>query len=226
MRLMKGVFALLLVLLTTSAALAAGEFEGSASLGLYNKYIWRGYDLGGDADLLVQPEINLGYAGFSLGVWGNFNESSEKLDEIDLSLEYSHDFSEQVAAKVGHITYSLADGADSAELYAGVTLALPVDVALDAYYDYDELEAWFLACSVSKGLEVAENTTLTLGATVGYFDFDYLNQGEVNASLDYAVGEVLTVTPALLYSTPLSQKAEDSGIDDQFVASLTVAYAF
>lgn len=226
MKVAKLFLAVALVLGTAGIALAEAEFEGDASIGVYNKYIWRGYDLGGEADFLVQPEVNLSMAGFSLGVWGNYNEATEKLDEIDLSLEYSHDFNETVSARIGHIYYSVADSDDTSEIYAGVTLALPVDVDLDVYYDYDAAETWFATLGVSKTVELTEGLGLNLGAAAGYFDFDYLNQGELCASLDYAATETFTVTPAFLFSTPLSQDAKDEGVDDETVASLTLTYSF
>lgn len=226
MHLLKWLLTASLILGSASVSLAEAEFSGDASVGVYNKYIWRGLDLGGEADFLVQPAVTLGFGGASLGVWGNYNEASEKLDEIDLTLEYSHDLSEQFTARAGHILYAVADGVDTAEIYAGVTLALPVTIDVDAYYDYDEVEAWFLTGGVSKTVDLAEKLGLNLGATVGYFDFDFLNNGELSASLDYAVTETLTVTPSLLFSAPLSQDAEDAGVDDEMVAALTVSYTF
>lgn len=226
MNLKKCFLAVGLVLSTASVGLAAVEVSGDASVGVYNKYIWRGADLGSDAHFLVQPEVNLGLAGVTLGVWGNYNEASEKLDEIDLTLEYSHDINEELSARVGHIVYSVADDVDTAEVYAGATLALPVVVDLDLFYDYDENETWFLNCGVSKSIELVENLGLSLGATVGYYDFDYLNNGELTAALDYAVTETVTVTPSLLYSAPLSQEARDADIDDAVVTALTVSYTF
>lgn len=226
MRMTKWVLVALLVLLSVGTALAEAKLEGDASVGVYNKYIWRGYNLGGNADYLIQPEINLSLSGFSLGIWGNYNEDTEKLDEIDLTLEYSHDCTEQLSARVGHINYMLSDEVDSAEVYVGATLALPVDVDLELSYDYDELEAWFLTLGVSREIELSEKISLNIGATVGYNDFDYLNQGELTAGLNYAVNDAFTVTPAMLFSTPLSQDAEDADIDDEFVSSLTVTCTF
>lgn len=226
MNLKRFLLAIGLLLSTASVGSAVVEVTGDASVGVYNKYIWRGYDLSGDADFLVQPAVNLGLAGVTLGLWGNYNEASEKLDEIDLTLEYSHDINEQLSARAGHILYANSDYADTAEVYAGVTLSLPVVIDLDASYDYDEVDAWFLTCGVSKSFELAESLGLNLGATAGYFDFDYLNNGELSAGLDYAVTKALTVTPSLLYSAPLSQDAKDAGVDDAVVAALTVSYTF
>lgn len=215
-----------LLLSTAGVALAETEFSGDASVGLYNKYIWRGYDLGGKADFLVQPAVNLDFSGLSLGVWGNYNPARDKIDEIDLNLEYSHDFTEELSARVGHILYANTDTAYTAEVYAGVTLALPVTIDLDAYYDYDEENAWFLTCAATRTIEINENLGLNLGALIGYNDFDYLQNGELSASLDYAVSEAVTVTPLLLYSAPLSQDAKDDDVHDEVVAALTVNYTF
>lgn len=226
MRLTQWFVVVLVLLVSAGTALAEAKLEGDAAIGIYNKYIWRGDDLGGDADYLVQPEVNLGMGGFSLGIWGNYNEASEKLDEVDLTLEYSHDCSELLSARVGHVNYIVDSAEDTAEVYLGATLALPVDVDLELAYDYDELEEWFLTLGVSKELEVTEKLTLNLAAAVGYADFDYLNHAEVSAGLNYAVTESLTVTPDVLFSTALSQEAEDAGIDDEAVVSLTARYTF
>jgi hypothetical protein len=226
MQVMRWVLAAMLILGSASVGLAAAEFSGDASVGVYNKYIWRGLDLGSDANFLVQPAANLGFGGATIGVWGNYNEASKKVDEIDLTLEYSHDINEQLSARVGHILYSVVDGADTAEVYAGVTLALPVTIDVDAYYDYDEAKAWFLTGGVSKTVKLADSLGLNLGATAGYFDFDYLNNGELSASLDYALSEAFIVTPSLLYSAPLSQDAKDAGVHDAVVTALTVLYTF
>lgn len=226
MNLKRWFLVILLVLGTASAGLAAADFSGDAAVGVYNKYLWRGVDLSGDAGFLVQPEVNLGLAGVTLDVWGNYNEATEKLDEIDLTLEYSHDINEEFSSRVGHILYANADTADTSEIYAGVTLALPVAIDLDLSYDYDEYETWFLTCGASKTVELAENIELNLGAVIGYNDFDYLNQGELSAGLDYAVTEALTVTPSFLYSAPLSQDAKDADVHDAVVTALTVSYTF
>jgi len=223
---MKSVLVGLLILVMTGSALAATEVTGDASLGLYSKYLWRGYDFGGDANYVVQPEATLGVGGFSLGLWGNYNEATEKLDELDVTFEYSHDLNETFSVRLGHISYAVVDGADSAEAYVGATLSLPVEVGVDAYYEYDETEAWYLSCGVSKGFELSEKVAVTTAATLGYYDFDYLNEGTLSVFLDYAVGAGITVTPGLLFSTPISNEARDAEVDDAVVASINVNYSF
>ena len=223
---MKWLIAGLLMLSAANTALAETSLSADVAVGVYSKYLWRGYDLGGDADYLVQPEVTFGLAGVSLGVWGNYNEATEKLDEVDVSFEYAHDFGELISARLGHISYAVKDGADTAEVYVGASLALPVDIALDLNYDYDEAEAWFASLGLSKGFRLSEQLGLNASVAFGCQDFDYLNQGEVGAGLDYSVLERLTFSPAVLYSFPLSRNAEDAGVEDAFVASLTVAYSF
>jgi hypothetical protein len=76
---------------------------------------------------------------------------------------------------------------------------------------------------------------ITLGASalVGYNDENYsVNEGwsdwhnyELSAKADIKITEQLTITPSILYSSPISDDAKET-IDSQLVGGVNVLFAF
>ena len=48
------------------------KVTGSASAGVYNKYIFRGYELS-SGSVAIQPSLGISYNGFSASFWGNID---------------------------------------------------------------------------------------------------------------------------------------------------------
>ena len=209
-----------------TSALAEIKVAGSASVGVFSDYIWRGGNYTGDANMVVQPSVTVGTGSFSVNWWGNMNENTGEMDEVDFTLDYTKDLG-PVKVSVGNILYNVDFVTDTNEVYLAVApTTLPLDVKLTYFYDYDELEVSYLTLALGKTMAIADKTSLSLGAAAGYNDFDFLQNAELSASLSYAFNDQVAITPSVLFSTPLSDDAEDAGLDDEFVGGLTVALSF
>ena len=209
-----------------TSALAEIKVEGSASVGVFSDYIWRGANFTGDANMVVQPSVTVGTGGFSVNWWGNMNENTGEMDEVDFTLDYTTELG-PVAVSIGNIFYEVDGAKDTNELYLAIApTTLPLNLKLTYFYDYDEVDASYLILTLGKSFDIADKTSLSLGVAAGYNDFDFLQNAELSASLSYAFNDQLAITPSVLYSTPLSDDAEDAGIDDEFVAGLTVGLSF
>ncbi len=53
---------------------SANNISGSFSTGLYNKYVFRGYEMS-DKSLVIQPSLTLNFKNFSVNLWGNIDTS-------------------------------------------------------------------------------------------------------------------------------------------------------
>ena len=63
------------LLMAASVPAAMTEEEpptADASVGIYSKYIWRGYELSEDS-LAIQPSLTISYKGFSANLWGSLD---------------------------------------------------------------------------------------------------------------------------------------------------------
>ena len=242
-----------LVLIALTAAMsalcspvaAAIEVEGDAYVGVFDKYLWRGFDLSA-GEPVAQGGINLSAGGFTLSYWTSVQLSSNddegftagEMTETDITLDYSIDIGEMVSVSVGNIFYIVEeDYPNTHELYLAVGLNTILEPSVAIYYDWDEAEEAGLFYTLSAGhtFEINEKISVGLGGLISYNDENDFNIGdysdwhnlELSVGADFALTDQITLSPSFLYSEPLSDDAEDiAGIDDETVVGLTVTFAF
>lgn len=242
----KVVFALLFALLLGSASVAFAEIkvDGDAYVGVFDKYLWRGYDLSGSTPV-AQGGIDLSAHNLTLSYWTNVQlkddhddkdptviYGSGEANETDITIDYSLDLGEQLTLNVGNIYYTM-DGTmggieDTNELYLSATLNTLLEPKLTTYYDWDEnKDARFYTLELAHAIELGK-VTLNAGALASYADNDDSHEpwnAELSLSADLAVTEQISITPSFLYSAPLGNDAQEA-IDTEMVAGLTVSHSF
>lgn len=218
-------------------ALAEDEFTGNASVGVNSMYLWRGFNLSENSDFVVQPGLDLSFAGFRAGVWANYDEDSSKINETDFTLEYSFDVDDSVSLTVGNTYFNLDETEDTNELYLTCTINTLLSPSFSIYYDWDQSTETgiYLTAGISHSIELEDSLTLNLGALVGYNienysvseEYSNFHNAELNASIDWVVANAMTLTPSITVSHPLTSDAEDiAGIDDETMVGLTASFGF
>jgi uncharacterized protein (TIGR02001 family) len=228
-----------------SPAAAAIEVEGDAYVGIFDKYLWRGFDLSA-SEPVSQGGINLSAGGFTLSYWSSVQLSSNddegftagEMTETDITLDYSFDIGELVSVSAGNIFYMVEeDWPNTHELYLSVGLNTILEPSAAVYYDWDESEedGLFYTFSVGHTFEINDKFSVALGGLVSYNQESDFNIGdysdwhnlELSVGADYALTDQITLSPSFLYSEPLSDDAEDiAELDDETVVGLTVTFAF
>ena len=217
-------------------------FTTDLTIGLYNQYVWRGYELSKDS-LVIQPSFSVDYNGFGVNLWGNFDTDQYDLDkgnwnETDLTISYSGAVS-GVTYDIGYIYYALEDGEeDTQEVYATLGLDALLSPTFGIYRDVDNNPGWYISLGVGHSFVISETLILELGAQVGYVDDDQdysaFHDGLISLSLSYSINDHIALTPELYYSFPLSSDSEEvlqdasySGEDDSFVyGGILVHFSF
>lgn len=224
-----------------SPALAL-EVAGGANAGIYNMYLWRGFDLSGSKPV-AQGGADVSAGNFTFSWWTNLQLASDagegfksgEATETDIIVDYSTDLGELVSLSVGNCFYNLDGMDDTHEAYLGLTLNTLLSPALTVYYDWDEAEGDGLYYTLAVGHEIslAEPLTLSLGALVGYNqesdysvgDYSDFHNYELSAGLDYALTENLSLGLSCLFSEGLSDEARDA-IDSEFLSGVSIALSF
>lgn len=223
-------------LASPSAVVAEDDFSGSAYASFNSMYLWRGFDLSPDSDFVAQPGLDLSYKGFRLGLWANYDEDASKINETDITLEYSFDI-DSISLAIGNTSYLLDEGEDTNELYLGTTFNVLLSPTLTIYYDWDESEetGLYITAGVSHSFELMEGLALNLGGLLGFNienysvseEYSNFHNAELTASVDWMVTDAFTITPAVMVSLPLTSDAEDyAGIDDETMVGLTFNFDF
>ena len=171
-------------------------------------YVWRGITF--NDGMVVQPSVNVAAGnGFNLNVWGNldvddYNDSldSGEFSEVDLTMSYTHQAG-PVALTAGYIEYLFpttetggAEGTREVYLDASVAPAGGFSVGLTSYYDFDEVDDFYLNPYLGYGMELMPKLSMSLRAAAGYAGEDFAKAygGEGSGFFDYTLSAGLTYT--------------------------------
>lgn len=216
-----------LLLTMTTPVLAAIEVEGDAYISANSMYLWRGADLS-DGDPVLQAGIDIGFKGFTLGFWSNYQLEDSRLDETDITLDYTFDLTDKVALSVGNILYAV-DGENTSEVYLGIGLNMHFDPTLTIYYDHDNAAGdIFATFSIDHTYRLNDATGLYVGTLASFADnedYSAFHNAEFSFGLTYDLAEQLSLGAGGVISTPLSSKAKQV-IDDEFMAGVALNLTF
>ena len=214
-------------------ALAEDTPSADASVGIYSKYIWRGFNL--EDGPVIQPSLTVGYKGFAANLWGNLNLDEESATtnsfnwyETDFTLSYDGAY-DKLGYSLGYIYYATDDG-NTQEIYAGLSYDTILAPAITVYRDIESIPGYYINLGIGHSFSITDKYALDLGASAGYYnidDYSALHDGVLSASMTFPVGEYLSVTPEVYYSFPLSSDADDDAeLDNEFYGGLSASFAF
>lgn len=224
--------------LTLAAAPASAEEtdtpSASVELGVFSKYVWRGYELSDDG-IVIQPSLTVGYKGVSVNLWGNLDTNASgddgddetQFNETDLTLSYEKSFG-MVTTDVGYCYYALDGMKDSQELFASIGLDVFLAPTLTVYREISYLPGWYFSFGLSHSFELREGITLDLSGSIGYMisdddevaevddalnptseKYSGFHDGNLSVGLTVPLGEYWTVSPMIAYSFPLTDEADN-----------------
>jgi uncharacterized protein (TIGR02001 family) len=238
-----------------SSAQAKIEVEGDVYVGLWDKYIWRGFDQSGSKPT-IQGGIDLSTNGWTLSYWGNWQLSEDKEDgyesgesnETDIILTYSHDVTDWLNITVGDIWYAIdfgtkddinRDGSvDTNEVFGIFSFDTLLSPSVKIAWDWDKADedGLYFTFDIGHTFDLSQwvpKTALNLGAELSYnLHSDYLvgdyagfHDYELYVSLDYALTDQLTLSPTFWFTSPICDAAKDN-IDTETTAAINLTFAF
>ena len=165
--------ALLLVMLFSAPVKAEGEEDRPTFSGytdVLSQYVWRGFALSQDS-AVIEPSMTVGYKGFSINIWGNFDTDSKyknnpsvgaKWNETDFTAAYSREIYGGLSGTVGCIYYAYgldstlqANVPDSVEIYGGLSYALPwLNVGVIGYREVSHNPGWTIQFDLSRNFKL------------------------------------------------------------------------
>ncbi len=230
-----------LIGLTPLSALAF-EAEGTAYFGLFDKYLWRGFDLSGGLPV-AQGGVDVGLGGVTLSYWSSLQLSRSagdglaagNISETDLTVDYSRPLTERVSLSVGNIFYALDGLEDTNEFYLGLSLDSVASPSLTVYYDWDQAKenGLFYVLAFEHRFQPWKKLRLTPSLAVSYNDKsdysigDYSDWHDVEAGLrvDYELSGSLAVSATFLASSGLSDAARKA-LDSETQGGISMTFAF
>lgn len=146
-------------------AYSEDKVTGSASLGVFNRYIFRGYEIGSDS-FVIQPALNIAYKGFGVTYWGNIDseehrtqsfipdrEGQKSFNEVDLILSYTYGI-DKLSFTVGYIYYNTKYTFETEEIFLTLAYDMILKPSLTLYRDINEYGGTYLNFSVAHTLPI------------------------------------------------------------------------
>lgn len=159
------------------------KVTGSVSAGVYNRYIFRGYELSSKS-IVIQPSITVSYKGFSAIYWGNIDsdehptqsfipdrEGKKSFNESDLTISYTYSI-DKLSLTVGYIYYGTKYADETEEVFLSSSYDILTKPTLTIYRDISSYPGTYINLSFSHSLPVYRDITLDLAASFGYFKGD------------------------------------------------------
>lgn len=157
------------------------RITGSASVGVFNKYILRGYELS-RGSAVIQPALSVSYKGFTAAFWGNIDtnqHATQSFDpgsaagqkgynETDITLSYTRSF-DRLSLTGGYTYYGTKYLNETEEFFLGVSYDTYGMPTLMVYRDVNAYPGTYANISFSHSLKIYKDVTLDLGASFGYF---------------------------------------------------------
>ena len=237
---------LLTVLVITAApALALGPLDVDASVSLNSKYVWRGQIVTPEA--VVQPSLEVGAMGLTVGVWSNVdltdvNGRETSLSETDWSVGYEFGLP-LVSLGAGFIYYDFpASGpASTSEFYVSAEAHVLLSPHVAIYRDVDQIKGTYVSVGAAYDYALAPEAGLRLAADLGYGSEGYqhgyfgatqagMSDVLISASVPWTGLPFVTIEPHVSWASLLGDAKtgfEDLGIDtDTVFYGITASVGF
>ena len=213
------------------------KITGSISTGIFNRYIFRGYEFGSKS-AVIQPAVSVSYKGFSVSFWGNIDSDEhgtqsfvpdrpgkKSFNETDVTLSYTFAI-DKLSLVGGYIYYATKYAAETEELFISASYDIITKPTLAIYRDIASYPGTYINFSLSHSEKVYKDITLDLGASAGYFAGDddafktevgtgkkyrAFHDGMVKAGFTVPIAKNVSVQPVAQYWFPLSDKAKRHG---------------
>jgi hypothetical protein len=219
---------------------------GTATIGVFNKYVFRGYELSKNS-VVFQPSLSASYKGFSANFWGNIDSSQhatqnfgpddghKSFNETDLTLSYTKAI-DKLSLTGGYIYYGTKYADETEEVFATVAYDMLGKPSLSIYRDINKYIGTYINFSLAHSIKLGGDVTLDLGASAGYqigdsnywktFDpatgdrtgskYQAFHDGMVKAGLTVPITKNVSFVPVIQYWFPLSGKAKRHWGDDSY----------
>jgi uncharacterized protein (TIGR02001 family) len=150
-----------------AAELDSNQVSLSGKVSLASRYLFQGIDYS-NGNPVVQPELSVGYRGFSVTSWANLDLDARHINELDWSLAYAWE-RDALSLTPGYIYYQYPnrDWDSSQEVYLDLSYATFLDLFLSTHYDFDAGDGAYWTLGFSHSVEDPQGT-LQLGSNLFY----------------------------------------------------------
>ena len=224
-------FIMVVILATFVAApTVAQEVEVTAEVAALSGYVWRGDAVGEKNNLVIQPEVRLGFSTLTVGAWGSAHiqnrDANKSVDEVNVFAYHTfdlHSFDVNIGGQ--HYLYpSDSDIEGASEVFVDITTDLPLGLGATVYYNFGDWGYdWYTTLSGGFDVPVSEYVTIDVDISVSGSDYGDGGILEDIGFSDASVSASLPVTIGGLSLSPGIQYTYQDGGDEHWIGMVVIA---
>lgn len=204
------IFILLAMIFGSFAIFPGLEFNVGAS----SYYIWRGFDLNPENELMINPYANLsiGDTGLSITAWGSYAYEEQEMRELDLTFAFAFKPTRRLLVTLGYTDYKFFNirdpyylRSDSGEVF--VSLGLPWTLfqpELTTYYDFGAGDGLYFKFRVQHAIPLLNFIALEFYSSLGYNAGQWLPKGAKTGFSDFNFTTMLPIKLGRVYIIPFT----------------------
>ena len=211
-------FISLLILMSSNGYAQNRDLNGSFTMDIFDKYVWRGTTIKTDA--VLQSSVEMSYVGLRFNYWYNYHFSTENVTDSSYSISYSFTIN-KLTVEPGNLYYELDGVNDTEELFVSLSYDTHLSPTIIFYYDWKEGEGAFTDLSLSYSVNVFNDIFFNVNTLIGTniknklmgLDkngdaFTDLYYADLSAVISIPFARVLELSLKAGYSIPLSDNGE------------------
>ncbi|MDR2549432.1 MAG: MltA-interacting MipA family protein [Desulfobulbus sp.] len=241
----------------TITAPPAEAATATAALDANSAYVWRG--LTANHGFVLQPSIDVAAEnGFGVNVWANFDVDDyngtveeSRFSEVDLTASYMYKLG-KVDTSVGVIAYTFPtthpdalngepkDLNNTSEIFLGLGYDLGYGFSLSGkiYYDFDQVDDFYLTVGLGYAYGINDKTTLNLSGLISFAGEDFseyyaagTDSGFFNYTLSASVKYMATEALGIGANINFTDSMDDDVLPEEAVhtnvfGGISLTYAF
>ena len=203
--------------------------EGSLTVGAdieyRSRYLFSGVPF--STGSVMQAKLELGYSGFTLNAFTNYDFDTSEFNEGDIWAEYFHQFNKMFSGYVGVANYNFKNFKEEGEwdptyeFFAGISANFPGNPTLHYSRDFELSDGGQIA-RLTLSHEVPVSAVTVIGSSNIVYNDNYYRVGSNFSHLDLSISVEahlgqFTLTPTVTYQNPI---ADD--FDNFWVGILTL----
>ena len=184
------------------------------NVGASSYYIWRGFDLNPENELMINPyaSLSIGDTGLSLTAWGSYAYEEQEMRELDLTLTFAFNPTRHLLVKLGYTEYRFFNipdplylRSDSREAF--ISLGLPWTLfqpELTAYYDFGAGDGMYFKFRAQHAVPLLDFLALEFYSSLGYNAGQWLPEGAKTGFSDFNFTTMLPIKLGRVYIIPFA----------------------
>ncbi|MBU1201639.1 MAG: hypothetical protein KJ583_05155 [Nanoarchaeota archaeon] len=205
----------------------------SSDIGIHSQFNVHGMRF--SEGMVVQPSTNVSLESISGTIWGNYDNGTRVINEIDLIIDYTKEAAKGVTlnAGIGYYIYPNTETKTSKEIFGGVSIETLLNPKLKLSHDFGAGAGTYAELAISKNFKIV-GIPITAEGSIGYNDHKWrsnsgLSHLKFGLVMPIEISDKVIITPTINQIISLDKNYDEilgSPLKNQTYGGANITFGF